>query len=184
MLIIPQYIAFFKSKDEISQKTENYSTMILINAKGKLMTDVNQKIMERASGNRVLNPDEQRRYLGTFKERVLVTITNDDIYNQNILPLFSQALDETQREVQPVKVTISSKIASDRQIALLTAAKQRGLAATIMDNKDSNSPYSVVIYTDHAVNRPETDILALFHQEAKETESKPSKGFLKRLFGI
>ena len=35
------------------------------------MTDINKVIMEKAQGGVKLNPDEQRRFLGTFEERVL-----------------------------------------------------------------------------------------------------------------
>lgn len=148
------------------------------------MSDINQKIMERAAGNRLLNPDEQRYYLGTFRERVLVTISNQDIYNKSILSLFSKALDNLTKEVSPVKVAISSQISSERQIALLTSAKKKGLAATIIDDKISNSPYSAVIYTDHAINREETDLLSLFQNETETTKNKRQRGFLRRLFGL
>ena len=35
------------------------------------MTDLSKEIMEKANGGLKLNPDEQRRFLGTFEERVL-----------------------------------------------------------------------------------------------------------------
>lgn len=37
------------------------------------MTDINKVIMEKAQGGAKLNPDEQRKFLGTFEERVLVS---------------------------------------------------------------------------------------------------------------
>ena len=37
------------------------------------MTDINKVIMEKAQGGVKLNPDEQRRFLGTFEERVLAS---------------------------------------------------------------------------------------------------------------
>ena len=35
------------------------------------MTDLSKQLLEKAHGGPKLNPDEQRRYLGTFEERVL-----------------------------------------------------------------------------------------------------------------
>ena len=35
------------------------------------MTDLSKQLLEKAHGGAKLNPDEQRRYLGTFEERVL-----------------------------------------------------------------------------------------------------------------
>ncbi len=37
------------------------------------MTDINKAIMEKAQGWVKLNPDEQRRFLGTLRERVLAS---------------------------------------------------------------------------------------------------------------
>ena len=39
----------------------------------KPMTDINKVIMEKAQGGAKLNPDEQRKFLGTFEERVLAS---------------------------------------------------------------------------------------------------------------
>ena len=35
------------------------------------MTDLSKQLLEKAHGGPKLNPDEQRRFLGTFEERVL-----------------------------------------------------------------------------------------------------------------
>ena len=35
------------------------------------MTDLSKQLLEKAHGGPKINPDEQRRYLGTFEERVL-----------------------------------------------------------------------------------------------------------------
>ena len=35
------------------------------------MTDLSKQLLEKAHGGLKINPDEQRRYLGTFEERVL-----------------------------------------------------------------------------------------------------------------
>ena len=43
----------------------------------KPMTDINKVIMEKAQGGAKLNPDEQRKFLGTFEERVLVSCSID-----------------------------------------------------------------------------------------------------------
>ena len=37
------------------------------------MTDINKTILEKAAGPTRFNPDEQRKFLGTFEERVLAS---------------------------------------------------------------------------------------------------------------
>ena len=148
------------------------------------MSDVNQKIMERSSGNRVLNPDEQRYYLGTFQERVLITINIEDVNNEKILGLFSTALDKEIELINPIKVKISSRISEEKQMAFMTTAKNKGLSATIIEEKQATSPFGVIIFTDHAINRSETDLIALTEDDTDHTIlNKPKKGFFNRLFG-
>ncbi|MFU2164547.1 DUF1694 domain-containing protein [Streptococcus pluranimalium] len=148
------------------------------------MSDLNQKIVERAAGNRVLNPDEQRYYLGTFGERVLVSIKLEDMTHKKILELFSTALNKEMIANNALKVIISSKVNDDKQLTLLKIAKDSGISATIIDDKQSTSPFGVIILTDHAVNRSETDLLTLLEEKSTEPETKnPKKSFFKRLLG-
>ena len=55
------------------------------------MTDVSKQILEKAHGGLKLNPDEQRRFLGTFEERVLgyadLEIANDDKFQKGYVSI-------------------------------------------------------------------------------------------------
>ena len=55
------------------------------------MTDVSKQILEKAHGGLKLNPDEQRRFLGTFEERVLgyaeLATANDDRFQKGFLTI-------------------------------------------------------------------------------------------------
>ena len=55
------------------------------------MTDVSKQILEKAHGGLKLNPDEQRRFLGTFEERVLgyavLATANDDKFQKGFLTI-------------------------------------------------------------------------------------------------
>ncbi|MDY4761588.1 DUF1694 domain-containing protein [Streptococcus thoraltensis] len=150
------------------------------------MSDVNQKIMERSSGNLVINPDEQRYYLGTFQERVLATIKIEDVSAKDILSLFKATLNKEIKDEETVKVKISSQISEETQMAFLKTAKEKNLSATIIEEKLSTSPFGIVIYTDHAVNRQETNLLMLSDSTMRDKESKNSKSkknIFKRIFG-
>ena len=55
------------------------------------MTDVSKQILEKAHGGLKLNPDEQRRFLGTFEERVLgyaeLATANEDKFQKAFLTI-------------------------------------------------------------------------------------------------
>ncbi|MFU2204671.1 DUF1694 domain-containing protein [Streptococcus hyovaginalis] len=147
------------------------------------MTDINQTILERSSGNKVLNPDEQRYYLGTFKERVLVTVQIKDLNNENTLTLLDQAIQSELKQNDSLKMTIASEIPLEKQMAYMKNAKANHIPSSIIQNKITTSPFAIVLATDHAVNREETDLFKVFHLENQQTENAPKKNFLKRLFG-
>lgn len=71
-------------------------------------------------------------------------------------------------------------------MAFLKTAKEKNLSATIIEEKLSTSPFGIVIYTDHAVNRQETNLLMLSDSTMRDKESKNSKSkknIFKRIFG-
>ena len=74
------------------------------------MTDVSKQILEKAHGGLKLNPDEQRRFLGTFEERVLgyaeLATANDDKFQKAFLTI----LETFKKETEPLFVKISPQV--------------------------------------------------------------------------
>ena len=78
------------------------------------MTDLSKQLLEKAHGGPKLNPDEQRRFLGTFEERVLGYA---DIETANSLQLqkgFLTILENFQEKAEVLFVKISPNIEFDR----------------------------------------------------------------------
>ena len=74
------------------------------------MTDVSKQILEKAHGGLKLNPDEQRRFLGTFEERVLgyaeLATANDDKFQKGFLTI----LETFKKGTEPLFVKISPQV--------------------------------------------------------------------------
>ena len=85
----------------------------------KPMTDINKVIMEKAQGGAKLNPDEQRRFLGTFEERVLVSCSIEQANDSLIRSHFKEMLSSIMKNCQPVIVKISPEVESGNQIFYL-----------------------------------------------------------------
>ena len=80
------------------------------------MTDLSKQLLEKAHGGPKLNPDEQRRYLGTFEERVLGYA---DVETANSLQLqkgFLTILENFQEKTESLFVKISPNIEFDKQV--------------------------------------------------------------------
>ena len=148
------------------------------------MTDLSKQLLEKAHGGPKLNPDEQRRYLGTFEERVLGYA---DVETANSLQLqkgFLTILEHFQEKTETLFVKISPTIEFDKQVFYLKQAKESNCQATIVSDDHITSPYGLVVHTNEPVQVDEKDLRLAFSNlwEEKKAEA-PKKSIWKKWFG-
>lgn len=148
------------------------------------MTDLSKQLLEKAHGGPKLNPDEQRRFLGTFEERVLGYA---DVEIANSLQLqkgFLTILENFQEKTETLFVKISPTIEFDKQVFYLKEAKKTNSQATIVSEDHASSPLGLVIHSNEPVQVDEKDLRLAFPklwEEKKEEASK--KSIWKKWFG-
>ncbi|MDD6384431.1 MAG: YueI family protein [Streptococcus hyointestinalis] len=149
------------------------------------MTDLDKQILQKATGETRLNPDEQRRYFGTFRERVVLTIALQEAQTEGIQKTFSQALERLLQTFSPLSVKISPKLSTETQIFYMKKAQDKGCSATIVDETAANSPFGIIVHTNKAENIESTDFAVQFPDllEAKPTPHPQKESFFKKLFG-
>ena len=145
------------------------------------MTVLSKQLLEKAHGGPKLNPDEQRRFLGTFEERVLGYA---DVETANSLQLqkgFLTILEHFQEKTETLFVKISPTIEFDKQVFYLKQAKESNCQATIVSNDHITSPFGLVIHTNEPVQVDEKDLRFAFSNlwEEKKTET-PKKSIWKK----
>ena len=147
------------------------------------MTDVSKKILEKANGGLKLNPDEQRRFLGTFEERVLgyaeLATANDDKFQKAFLTI----LETFKKETEPLFVKISPQVEFDKQVYYLKNAKDSDCQATIVSEDHNSSPFGLVIHSDVPVQTSEKDLRKAFSDLWQEKETKAPTSLWKKWFG-
>ena len=147
------------------------------------MTDVSKKILEKANGGLKLNPDEQRRFLGTFEERVLgyaeLATANDDKFQKAFLTI----LETFKKETEPLFVKISPQIEFEKQVYYLKNAKDSDCQATIVSEDHNSSPFGLVIHSDVPVQTSEKDLRKAFSDLWQEKEMKAPTSLWKKWFG-
>lgn len=153
------------------------------------MSDLNQRILQASQQDRGLHSKDQKDYLGTFGERVVLTALLSDCRQEKFqkdLPVFLTKI----RESYPkVSLKINAKLASSQQVTILQEAQSQGMTATVVDDTSGTSPYGIVIHTDKAENCPKTDVREVFPEffvEKTQSEQGPAtakKGFWQKLFG-
>lgn len=147
------------------------------------MTDVSKQILEKAHGGLKLNPDEQRRFLGTFEERVLgyaeLATANDDKFQKGFLTI----LETFKKETEPLFVKISPQVEFDKQVYYLKNAKDSDCQATIVSEDHNSSPFGLVIHSDVPVQTSEKDLRKAFSDLWQEKETKAPISLWKKWFG-
>ena len=147
------------------------------------MTDVSKQILEKAHGGLKLNPDEQRRFLGTFEERVLgyaeLATANDDKFQKAFLKI----LETFKKETEPLFVKISPQVEFEKQVYYLKNAKDSDCQATIVSEDHNSSPFGLVIHSDVPVQTSEKDLRKAFSDLWQEKETKAPTSFWKKWFG-
>ena len=147
------------------------------------MTDVSKQILEKAHGGRKLNPDEQRRFLGTFEERVLgyadLETANDDKFQKGYVSI----LVSLKKETEPLFVKISPQVVFEKQVYYLKQAKDADFQATIVSEDHNSSPFGLIIHSDAPVQINEKDLKKAFPDLWQEKETKAPTSFWKKWFG-
>ena len=146
------------------------------------MTDVSKQLLEKAHGGLKLNPDEQRRFLGTFEERVLgyaeLATANDDKFQKAFLTI----LETLKKETEPLFVKISPQVEFEKQVYYLKNAKDSDCQATIVSEDHNSSPFGLVIHSDVPVQTSEKDLRKAFSDLWQEKETKAPTSFWKKWF--
>jgi len=147
------------------------------------MTDISKQILEKAHGGLKLNPDEQRRFLGTFEERVLgyaeLAAANDDKFQKAFLTI----LETFKKETEPLFVKISPQVVFEKQVYYLKQAKDADCQATIVSEDHNSSPFGLVIHSDVPVQTSEKDLRKAFSDLWQEKETKAPTSLWKKWFG-
>ena len=147
------------------------------------MTDVSKQILEKAHGGLKLNPDEQRRFLGTFEERVLgyadLETANDDKFQKGYVSI----LVSLKKETEPLFVKISPQVVFEKQVYYLKQAKDADCQATIVSEEHNSSPFGLVIHSDVPVQTSEKDLRKAFSDLWQEKETKAPTSLWKKWFG-
>ena len=147
------------------------------------MTDVSKQVLEKAHGGLKLNPDEQRRFLGTFEERVLgyanLETANDDKFQEGFLNI----LECLKKETESLFVKISPQVEFEKQVYYLKQSKDTDCQATIVSEDHNSSPFGLVIHSDTPVQTSEKDLRKAFSDLWQEKETKAPTSLWKKWFG-
>ena len=115
----------------------------------KKSSELERTIRTGIHGTPQLRPDEKRRFLGFFKERVIQAVTFKQIQTAEGLQVMEEAL----RDSRGVELVIHKK-ARTRAMPLIVQARKQGLDFTIVSNPNLQGEVAVILVAKDAVDVP------------------------------
>lgn len=150
------------------------------------MTSLEKKVLQCASGEKRLKPDELRHYFGTYAGRVVLAILLENAEKKTVMEEFPKILKDLSLTYPHLSLKLSPNLADQTQFTYIKTAQALNISATIVDEAKAHSPYGIIVHSDKAENLDKVlfseihpDILA--PQKTEQTVTK--KGFFAKLFG-
>ncbi|OJG39100.1 hypothetical protein RV01_GL001622 [Enterococcus dispar] len=151
---------------------------------GNDMTDELQQHLDKGRyGTPLVNPDEQHKYMGTFRERCYLSMTiaqmKSDTDKDNFLTELKKHEDAT--------VLLNGQMSESLQAEYIQLATKNHAKFTVVNDFVDANPdsFGLLLVAKEAVNEPVIDVEKKYPEETKTTEKKePEKkhGFFDRLF--
>ena len=140
------------------------------------MTSLEKKVLQCASGEKRLKPDELRHYFGTYAERVVLAILLENAEKKTVMEEFPKILKDLSSAYPHLSLKLSPNLADQTQFTYIK----------IVDEAKAHSPYGIIVHSDKAENLDKVlfseihpDILA----PQKTEQAITKKRFFAKLFG-
>ena len=115
----------------------------------KKTNELEHAIQAGIHGTPQLRPDEKRRFLGFFRERVIQAVT----FKQILTAEGMQVMEEAMKDSRGVELVIHKR-ARTRAMPLVVQARKQGLDFTIVSNPNLQGGVAVLLVARDAVDVP------------------------------
>lgn len=128
-----------------------------------------------------INPDEQRKYLGTFRERCYLSMTVAEMKKKDNQEILISALPNYPQQL----VLLNGKLPESIQTAYLALLTKHQMDFRVVSDAQDAAPDSIglLIAAKEAVNEAEIDIEKKYPKApVVETKDTPKKSFWHNIF--
>ncbi|MGT2737211.1 DUF1694 domain-containing protein [Streptococcus orisratti] len=146
------------------------------------MEELDKKILQATGGECRFNPDEQRKFLGTFAERVVLSVNLADARLDDLRQHFPEIINHLQTQSLPLQLKLSAELPLSIQMAYMKMADTAGLKATVITETKGSSPYGLIIHSDQPVGLNQTDVRQLFPEIFATDQVAEKKSFWSKIF--
>ncbi|MDF1509751.1 YueI family protein [Robertmurraya sp. DFI.2.37] len=126
-------------------------------------------------GQKEINPDERRKFLGTLRERIVIALTQAQVREEAIFSEVEAAI-KTNRNAT---LLLNGNIDYSHLSKYMKICTDHDVKYTIVTNKEHNSDIGLVLAHDYAIDKED-----IYVSKPKITyeESNEKKGFFSKFF--
>lgn len=106
-----------------------------------------ETLMKSYHGTPQIKPEEQKKYLGTFKERVIFFLVKDELKNKDKYQKVDEALENPKADI----ILINSKYIKDLS-CFLNVARKKGLKHRVVSRDEKSTEIVLVVASNKAIN--------------------------------
>jgi uncharacterized protein YueI len=123
------------------------------------MTDIEEYLKQNVFGKPQLKPDEKRKFLGNFQERVALALTVAQVRNLNNLVVVERVI----KQYPQYHLFINGRLSSTYRVQLMTLAVNNNYQFTIIEQAHMRSATKPLVENDmglviaddrHSIDRP------------------------------
>lgn len=130
-------------------------------------SELERKAEAALNGGPKLKQSEKNRFLGEFRERVLIALTLEQVEEEGTYPEVLQAI----RDKEAVKLILDRGVAMKKAREYIRLAHQNHLSFKKIEAANTHSKIALVVVSDHAVH--EEDIYVKSRQEKLKAKGLP-----------
>jgi len=137
---------------------------------------VDDILNEGIYGPKEIKPEEKRKFLGTFRERVILALKKAQVREQEIYPQVEQAM----KENGGAQLLLNGDIDYEHLSKYVKLAQKHNVEHTIVANKEYDTDLGLVLAMDNAINKEDIDVVKAEPPVQQPPQKKAS--FFAKLF--
>lgn len=123
-------------------------------------------------GPKETKPEERRKFLGTLRERVIIALFVDQVYEEKIYPEIAMMM----KKYRDAHLLLNGSIRYNFLSRYIQIAKKNNIPFTIVKNEAHDTDIGLVLATNYAIEKKEIFV------KKEATHSAPIPAQKKRLF--
>lgn len=139
--------------------------------------DIEDYLQEGIYGAREIKPDEKRKYLGTYRERVILALTKSQVRGKKGLA----ELENSMVKFPNSRLLMNGNMSFHFFKPYRELASKNGIFYTSITNREAESDYGIILTEKTAID---VEDILLAEEEKPAKKEKQNKSWWKKLFGV